>query len=259
MNEKKEKPKYGWYVKKLIITCIILGLFGISLFVLSFLFGNWVRFFFIIVGIVVVLFFLWPGFGMALMNIIITKNLKKQKEIEMPMVQESPKILDIGCGTGRTAIKIAKDLKNGGYLYGIDVYNKVAIGGNSLETVKQNARIEGVQDKTSFGYGSALDIPFEDETFNVVNLSSVLHELHIKNEISKALEEAYRVLKPGGWLIVGEWNKFSWQLICYCGVFCFVFKDHNFWREIIEQQGFGIKAQLNNGGFYLFSAQKPKN
>jgi ubiquinone/menaquinone biosynthesis C-methylase UbiE len=171
---------------------------------------------------------------------------------------ESPKILDVGCGTGRTAIKIAKNLKNGGNLYGIDIYSKTAIGGNALETVIRNAKLEGVEDRTSFQYGSAIEIPFERSMFDIVNFSSVLHELHMDEGPEKALKEAYRVLKPGGYLYVGEWHRGSWQLIVYSGIFCLVFKKSKHWLTLLKKSGFRIQEQKKMGGFHMFSALKPK-
>lgn len=255
---KEEKPKYGWYVKNLIITFMILGLIGLGLLILGVLTNGWLKLLSLISGIVLVLIFLWPGLGMSIMNIVLGNTHFTGIELKSLNNIESPKILDVGCGTGRTAIKIAKNLKNGGVLYGIDIYSKTAIGGNALETVVRNAKLEGLEDKTLFQYGSAIEIPFESSLFDKVNFSSVLHELHMDQGPEKALKEAYRVLKPGGYLHVGEWNRGSWQLITYSGIFCLVFKKSKHWFNLLEKSGFRIQEQKKMGGFYMFSAIKPK-
>ena len=253
----KRKPQYGWYVKNLVIGFTITGLIGLILTIFGTYLENWLRYAFLISGISIMLLFLWPGFGMSLMNIILNRRNSPGIENELLKSIESPKILDVGCGTGRTAIKIAKSLRNGGHLYGIDIYSKVAIGGNALETIQKNARLEGVDDITTFQYGSAIEIPFDDELFDMVNFSSVLHELHMEGGLDKALNEAFRVLKPGGCLNIGEWNRTSWQLIAYCGIFCFVFKKYRYWLSLIKSHGFDIKEQKRDGGFHMFSAIKP--
>lgn len=255
----EEKPKYGWYVKNLIIGFLITGFIGISLTILGFIIEGWLRYTLIISGIAIMLLFLWPGFGMTIMNMILDKKEFSGIEMEPLGIIESPKILDVGCGTGRTAIKIAKSLKNGGSLYGIDIYSKMAIEGNSLDTVQRNAYLEGVDDKTVFQYGSAVDIPFDNEMFDIVNFSSVLHELHMENGPDRAINEAYRVLKPGGYLYVGEWNRNSWQIIVYSGIFCLVFKKYKYWLTLLKKHGFQIHEQKNMNGFYIFSALKPEN
>jgi ubiquinone/menaquinone biosynthesis C-methylase UbiE len=257
MNEKK--PKYGWYVKGLIIGLIIIGIIGFTLIIFGLFFEGWLSFAMILFGILIILLFFWPGVGMAIMNINLSKSNFSGIELDAIDVIESPIILDVGCGTGRTAIKIAKTLKKGGKLIGIDIYSKVAIGGNALETVQKNAKLEGVAEKTTFQYGSAVEIQFEKDKFDIINFFSVLHELHMEGELDKALNEAYRVLKPGGYLYVGEWNRSSWQLIAYCGIFCLVFKPQIFWTQILKKHGFDIKKKENRRGFYLFSAKKPLN
>jgi ubiquinone/menaquinone biosynthesis C-methylase UbiE len=169
---------------------------------------------------------------------------------------KNPEILDVGCGTGRTAIKIAKELKNGGHLYGIDIYSKLAIPGNALDTVQNNARIERVEEKTTFQYGTAIEIPFDDNKFDIVNVSSVLHEVHSPNGQDNAVQELYRVLKPGGYLYLGEWNRTSKELIAFCGLFCFVFKQKNYWKNLLEKNRFKEITYENIAGFGLFIARK---
>ena len=168
----------------------------------------------------------------------------------------NPEILDVGCGTGRTAIRIAKALKNGGHLFGIDIYSKFAISGNDLDTVEKNARIENVEEKTTFQYGSVTNIPFNENRFDIVNVSSVLHEVHDCNEQMRAIRELYRVLKPGGLLFLGEWNRKSWQSIAFCGLCCLVFKKKEYWDKLLKQNSFKMIKYENVAGFGIFTTKK---
>jgi len=169
---------------------------------------------------------------------------------------DNPQILDVGCGTGRTAIRIAKSLNNGGHLYGIDIYSKLAIPGNALETVQNNAHIEKVEDKTTFQYGSATEISFEDARFDIVNASSVLHEVHDANGQEKAMQELYRVLKPDGYLYLSEWNRTSWQLIAFSGLCCFAFKHKGYWEKLLKENKFKDIRYENIAGFGIYTARK---
>jgi len=234
----EEKPKYGWYVKNLIIGFNIIGLIGLSAFIYGILIDGITQIILIISGLAVVLVFLWPGIGMIMMNLLLLRKMPKiNLVVRMKALDEidNPQILDVGCGTGRTAIRIAKELKNGGHLYGVDIYSKLAISGNALDTVQNNARIEKIEDKTTFQYGSATDIPFEKNRFDIVNVSSVLHEVHNPNGQDKAMQELYRVLKPGGYLYLSEWNRTSWQLIAFSGLCCFVFKHKDYWEKLLKE------------------------
>jgi SAM-dependent methyltransferase len=252
----EEKPNYGWYVKNLILVFNIVGLFGLIVFIIGLILLGMLGVILSIIGIALMVLFLWPGIGLAVMNVILDKADSEIRGMDILSKIQSPRILDIGCGTGRTAIKIAKSLPKGGNLNGIDIYNINAISGNSLETVNRNAELEGVSDKSTFQYGSATEIPFEDYTFNIINLSSVLHEVHDSEDKERAMKEIHRVLKPKGFLIIGEWNRYSWQLILYSGIFCMVFQSCKYWDNIIRKQGFTILNYENFGGYGQFTAQK---
>ena len=255
----EEKPKYGWYVKNLIIGFNIIGLIGLSAFFYGILIDGITQIILIISGLAVVLVFLWPGIGMIMMNLLLLRKMPKINLVaRMKALDEieNPQILDVGCGTGRTAIRIAKELKNGGHLYGVDIYSKLAISGNALDTVQNNARIEKIEDKTTFQYGSATDIPFEKNRFDIVNVSSVLHEVHNPNGQDKAMQELYRVLKPGGYLYLSEWNRTSWQLIAFSGLCCFVFKHKDYWEKLLKENKFKDIIYENIAGFGIFTVRK---
>ncbi len=252
----EERPKYGWYVKNLILAFNIIGLFGLIVFILGLNLLGMLGVILIIISIALMGLFLWPGIGLAAMNIIISKDDSEVQGRDILSIIQSPRVLDIGCGTGRTAINIAKSLPKGGQLNGIDIYNVNAISGNSLTTVNRNAELEGVSDKTTFQYGSATEIPFEDNKFDIVNLSSVLHEVHDYEDKKKAMKEIHRVLKPKGYLLIGEWNRYSWQIILYTGILCIVFQRRKYWDELIRKHGFNILKYENFAGYGLFTAQK---
>ncbi len=255
----KEEPKYGWYVKNLIIGFNIVGLLGLSAFVYGFLIDGVVKIILIISGLGVILVFLWPGIGMIIMHLLLLRKMPKiDLMARMKALDEidNPQILDVGCGTGRTAIRIAKALMNGGHLFGIDIYSKLAIPGNSLDTVQNNAIIEKVEDKTTFQYGSATDIPFEENRFDIVNASSVLHEVHDPNGQDKAMQELYRVLKPEGYLYLSEWNRTSWQCIAFCGLCCYAFKKKEYWDKLLKENNLKDITYENITGFGIFSARK---
>ena len=252
----EERPKYGWYVKNLILAFNIIGSLGLIVFIIGLNILGMLGIILSIIGIALMVLFLWPGIGLAVMNIIIDKEDSEVQGMDILSKIQSPMVLDIGCGTGRTAIKIAKSLPKGGHLNGIDIYNVNAISGNSLATVNRNAELEGVSDKSTFQYGSATEIPFEDNKFNIVNLSSVLHEVHDYEDKERAMKEIHRVLKPKGFLLIGEWNRYSWQLILYSGILCIVFQRRKYWDDLIRKQGFTILNYENFGGYGLFIAQK---
>jgi ubiquinone/menaquinone biosynthesis C-methylase UbiE len=104
------------------------------------------------------------------------------------------KALDIGTGSGRVAIHLAKKYSSA-HCVGIDYW------GNpwtySRDICDRNATIEGVADRVSFQRASAVKLPFEDGEYDLVMSNFVFHSVKVVNKLP-LLKEALRVLKPGG-------------------------------------------------------------
>jgi arsenite methyltransferase len=97
-------------------------------------------------------------------------------------------VLDIGCGAGVDTIIAALMVGSSGSVTGIDLVPEM------LERAKDNARLVGTLN-VEFMEGSAEELPFSDNTFDVVTSNGVFNLVVDK---VKALDEVYRVLKPGG-------------------------------------------------------------
>lgn len=89
----------------------------------------------------------------------------------------------------------------------------------SKELCKNNAKLEGVEN-VRFEEGNAVDLPFEDESFDAVTSNYVYHNISGKNK-QKLLLETLRVLKKGGVFVIhdlmsksryGDMNKFIEKL-----------------------------------------------
>ncbi|ABN07847.1 Methyltransferase type 11 [Methanocorpusculum labreanum Z] len=96
-------------------------------------------------------------------------------------------ILDVGCGLGTLAIKIA-EAKPESLVYGIDLLE------SSVEQSKLNAEVEGVAN-TRFVVANTYELPFEEGYFDSVVCIFMLHHL---DDIPGALRDIKRVLKPSG-------------------------------------------------------------
>jgi ubiquinone/menaquinone biosynthesis C-methylase UbiE len=93
------------------------------------------------------------------------------------------RILDAGCGTGW----LAKRLSKFGKVDAIDVH----------ERALTLSRERGV----NVTRGSVEEIPFPDNTFDLVTSIDVIYHKAVYDD-SKALSEIFRVLKPGGTLVI---------------------------------------------------------
>lgn len=106
----------------------------------------------------------------------------------VPKKLKDPKILEIGCGTGKNLEVLGKFGKS----WGLDI---------SQEAIKFCTK-RGLE---NVSLGEAENIPFPKDNFDIVVLLDVLEHT---NDI-KAIKEIYRVLKPKGYLIVTV-PAFSW-------------------------------------------------
>jgi SAM-dependent methyltransferase len=110
-------------------------------------------------------------------------------------------VLDMGCGRGAVLIMAAKRLGRG-QAFGLDLWSTVDQSGNSPAATLRNLEIEGVKDRCNVETGDMMEMPFPDAAFDVVLSSLAIH--NIKGEAGRfeALDEAFRVLKSGGTLVI---------------------------------------------------------
>lgn len=102
-------------------------------------------------------------------------------------------VLDAGCGIGGSTRLLAQ--KFNCRTTGID------LSGEFIGAARELTRHTGPEDQAGFETGSILDMPFEDGTFEAVLCQHILMNIPDKKT---ALAECYRVLKPGGLLILHE-------------------------------------------------------
>jgi SAM-dependent methyltransferase len=107
------------------------------------------------------------------------------------------RVLDVGCGRGLLLLGAAHRLTTGKAV-GVDRWIAGALTGNRPEAVLDNARREGVLDRVEVKHGDVRQLPFTDDSFDVVVSNFVVHEVDNRAEREQMLREMVRVLRPGG-------------------------------------------------------------
>ena len=125
-------------------------------------------------------------------------NVADEKEFTTPFRLEifnqyvplSAKILDFGCGYGRTLFK----LYQAGYTnaVGIDLSENMIARGKSIHPYLNLSKFKGET------------LPFEDNSFDSVIGLAIFTCIPITSKQSQAIEELYRILKPGGYLYLND-------------------------------------------------------
>ena len=114
-------------------------------------------------------------------------------------------ITDIGCGPGYLLQAIAKEMPENA-LVGVDISKEM------VEKAKANFASMGYGERIEFKQGSADHLPFDDHTqdFIISTLS-----LHHWNDPQAAFKEIYRVLKPGGQMLIYDLRRDARRLFFY--------------------------------------------
>jgi SAM-dependent methyltransferase len=107
-------------------------------------------------------------------------------------------VLEIGCGPGIITTAIAR---RGAHVWGIDTLHEM------VERTMAMAEREGLAWRVSARLGDIDDVPFADATFDLVVVIGVSEWLE---SLTRPLREIFRVLKPGGHLIISADN--NWPL-----------------------------------------------
>lgn len=112
--------------------------------------------------------------------------------------------LDIGCGPGLLACELARDVGPTGRVVGIDQHPDM------VATSGERARRSALAGRTEFAVGDATELHFPAQAFDFLTAVQVYAYVA---DLPKALGEAYRVLRPGGRLIVmdSDWDSCIWQ------------------------------------------------
>ncbi len=115
-------------------------------------------------------------------------------------------VLDVAIGTGDMAMSAIKK-KKAAHVTGIDLSEEM------MDIGQEKAVRAGIEGQISFILGSALDMPFEDCRFEAVTCAYGIRNF---SDLDKGLGEMYRVLKPGGQLVILEFSYPHNPLIRWC-------------------------------------------
>jgi len=125
-------------------------------------------------------------------------RLWKRFTIEHSGAKKGDKILDLAGGTGDLAAKFSRIVGENGLVTLSD------INGSMLENGRERLINMGIAGNVEYVQANAECLPFEDNQYDIITIAFGLRNVTDKDA---ALRSMYRVLKPGGKLMVLEFSK----------------------------------------------------
>jgi demethylmenaquinone methyltransferase/2-methoxy-6-polyprenyl-1,4-benzoquinol methylase/phosphoethanolamine N-methyltransferase len=121
----------------------------------------------------------------------------RKTTVDQALIRPGNSVLDVGCGTGEVTL-LAKTRAKQGSVYGIDPAPEM------IAVARKKASRKGLE--IDFRVGVIEALPFADSSIDVVTSSLMMH--HLPQDLKeRGLVEIYRVLKPGGRLLIADFTR----------------------------------------------------
>ena len=146
---------------------------------------------------------IWKFPGLEIPKIMQEMNYGCGSTVNPRDLVDNPTVLYVGVGGGMELLQFSYFSRKKGGVIGIDVVDEM------LEASKNNFKIAEEQNEwfepnfVTLKKGDALNLPVENESIDVA-AQNCLFNIFKTDDLKKALEEMYRVLKPNGKLVMSD-------------------------------------------------------
>lgn len=120
--------------------------------------------------------------------------------IRLAEIQEGQRVLDVACGTGRATLDLAKAVGRSGFVEALDLSEDM------LGQAQTKLKRAGLSERVEFKQGNARTLPSQDATYDVV-YNGYMFDLIPNDGFLPILQEFFRVLKPGGKIVLVNMSK----------------------------------------------------
>ncbi|MBI3152275.1 MAG: methyltransferase domain-containing protein, partial [Chloroflexi bacterium] len=121
----------------------------------------------------------------------------KRRLIQRANIRPNQRVLDLGCGTGTLTVMLKQSAPEA-QIIGMD--------GDEEVLAIARAKAEQAQMDIAWDYGLAYDLPYPDNSFDIVVSSLVIHHLVSADKV-RAFREVRRILRPDGWFHILDFGR----------------------------------------------------
>ena len=176
----------------------------------------------------------WAPYYDFMVNILTLGKARRLRRltVDQALIKPGDSVLDVGCGTGEVTL-LAKTRAQSGTVYGIDPAPEM------IAVARSKAKRKNLE--VDFRVGVIETLPFPDSSIDVVTSSLMMH--HLPEDLKvRGLAEVYRVLKPGGRLLIADFMRPTGSFLNHLFI---AFTRHQGLQSGIED----LQELIKNAGF----------
>ena len=126
----------------------------------------------------------------------VTETKPRRRVLELAAPRDGEAVLEVAVGTGAQVAELARPNASGRTV-------GVELSEGMLEQARKRLSDAGLEGRVELIRASALELPFEDRSFDLV-VNSYMLDLLPREDIPRALAEFHRLLRPGGRLVLSN-------------------------------------------------------
>jgi ubiquinone/menaquinone biosynthesis C-methylase UbiE len=196
----------------------------------------------------------WGLVGSVLMRFVFRASDEMMLQAKGFLPGNAGRVLDLGCGSGRTSIMVAR-ARPGAQVTAVDDFSAAYIRSHGPDRFHRNMAIAGVSDRVKLEKGDIRELGYPDCSFDAAVSTYALD--HLGPDIPKALSEARRVLRPEGQLLLGVILPNLWVSVTWLFMVWLRFPRRGQWFRLFREAGLDLVEERKDASGAWFLLVRP--
>jgi SAM-dependent methyltransferase len=177
-------------------------------------------------------------------------NTPYRRILAAAQIDAADRVLDLGCGIGNLLIALCERVSFSQPVIGVDVSPAL------IELGRKEVHRAGFDGRIELRVALATELPFEDQSFDVVFTSHVIKHLD-DGALARAFAEVHRLLRPQGRFLLWEFKKSPLSAPLFISARAsglppaFILRDADTLTRQLRNAGFASVAQVSTGIFLI--------